>query len=85
MFRSAWRPMSDGSRIATGILVIAALGSIAFEWRFDPDRIARGAEVHRHICQGYTNVVEATSPNTSSRFRTMLRTRPFCRLSLPAI
>ena len=39
MFRSAWRPMSDGSRIATGILVIAALGFIAFEWRFDPDRL----------------------------------------------
>ena len=31
--------MSDGSRIATGILVIAALGFIAFEWRFDPDRL----------------------------------------------
>ena len=39
MFRSAWRPMSDGSRIATAILVIAALGFIAFEWRFDPDRL----------------------------------------------
>ena len=38
MFRSAWRPMSDGSRIATGILVIAALGFIAF-WRFDSDRL----------------------------------------------
>jgi len=24
--------MSDGSRIATGVLVIAALGFIAFEW-----------------------------------------------------
>jgi len=39
MFRSAWGPMSDGSRIATGMLVIAALGFIAFEWRFDPDRL----------------------------------------------
>jgi hypothetical protein len=38
MFRSAWRPRSNGSRIATGILVIAALGFIAF-WRFDSDRL----------------------------------------------
>jgi hypothetical protein len=32
---SQWRPMDQTSRILTGILVIAALAFIAFEYRYD--------------------------------------------------